>query len=66
MQRSLTVDGPFGVTGPRARVLGFVGKSETRLAPGIVQTLHLRTAETSARDQKNQWHSASYHAVRNS
>ena len=64
MQLSLMVDGPFGVTGPR--VLGFVAKSETRLAPGIVQTLPLRTAETSARDQKNQWHSAAYHAVRNS
>ena len=58
------VDGPFGVTGPR--VLGFVGKSETRLAPGIAQTLPLRTEETSVRDPKNQWHSAAYHAVRNS
>ena len=42
------VDGPFGVTGPR--VLGFVGKSKTRLAPGIVQTLPLRTVEKSVRD----------------
>ena len=58
------MDGPFGVTGPR--VLGFVGKSETRLAPGIVQTLPLRTVEKSARDPENQWHSAAYHAVRNS
>ena len=59
------MDGPFGVTGPRA--LGFVGKSETRLAPGIVQTLPLRTAGKNARDPTNQWHSAAaYHAVRNS
>ena len=58
------MDGLFGVTGPR--VLEFVGKSETRLAPGIVQTLFLRTAEKNARDPKNQWHSAAYHAVRNS
>ena len=63
MQLSLTVDGPFGVTGPR--VLGFVGNSETRLAPGIVQTLPLRTGEKSVRDPKNQWHSAAYY-VRNS
>ena len=58
------VDGPFGVSGPR--VLGFVGKSETRLAPGSAQTLPLRTEEKSARDPKKQWHSATYHAVRNS
>ena len=62
MQLSLMAGGPFGVTGPR--VLGFVAKSETRLATEIVQTLPLRTVEKSVRDPKNQWHSAAYHAVR--